>query len=277
MFATPEALLFRKALVPIMQQAGNAIMDVYDSGYFDVQSKSDDSPVTTADRRAHHIIEKALITIQGQYPVLSEEGRLASLEERQHWPRYWLVDPLDGTKEFLNRTGEFTVNIALIEKHKPVFGIVFVPASGECYFGGRDVGTWKANILVEETIDWRPVQTVSVDKTKPIKVVASRRHGSEQMNRLLANLEAMGTPFELVNVGSSLKICLLAEGKADWYPRLAPTCEWDTAAAQAVLEGAGGILVREDFVPLRYNEKESLLNPYFHSFGDPHFNWEALL
>jgi 3'(2'), 5'-bisphosphate nucleotidase len=277
MIAIQEALRLRKELVPVMQRAGDVIMDVYDSGHFDVQSKADDSPVTKADKLAHQIIQRSLTHFQESYPILSEEGRLAPLEERQHWPRYWLVDPLDGTKEFLNRTGEFTVNVALIEKHQPILGIVYVPASGECYFGGKDVGTWKANIRENAEPEWQSITAIRVNKTQTLKVVASRRHGSEKMTALLANLEAIEHPFELVNVGSSLKICLLAEGKADWYPRLAPTCEWDTAAAQAVLEGAGGILVREDFVPLTYNEKESLLNPYFHCFGDPDFNWRELL
>ena len=267
----------QEGLTAIVMRAGDAIMEVYTSDDQDVQVKADDSPVTRADNWAHQIIVQGLMSLDLGYPILSEEGVLPTFLERQSWGRYWLVDPLDGTKEFLNRTGEFTVNIALVEDNKPVMGIVYVPASRKCYFGGKALGAWVAMLLGEGLPEWKRIESKTLGDNAHLKVVASRRHGSEKMDRLLDSIRTQALDYTLVNIGSSLKICLLAEGEADWYPRLALTCEWDTAAAQAVLEGAGGVVMTENLESSTYNRKDSMLNPFFHCFGDPEFNWRQIV
>lgn len=245
----------------IALQAGDAIMQVYDSTeQMAVQEKADLSPVTEADLAAHHLIMRELSKINSAWPVLSEESNLPDFSERQHWQTYWLVDPLDGTKEFIARRPEFTVNIALIEKGAPVLGVVYAPVTRLIYSGGKDIGAFRVVNQQREKITTRAVQL-------PLTIVASRRHGTEALTEMLDRLEKHTGAHQLAQIGSSLKICLIAEGKADFYPRLAPTCEWDTAAAQAVLEAAGGIIVTENGEPLRYNTKADIKNPHFFVMG----------
>ena len=255
------------ALIHIAAAAGREIIDVYESG-FDVQTKADASPLTEADLRAHRVIVDGLEDLTPDVPVISEEAEPPPFDERRHWQRYWLVDPLDGTKEFVSRNGEFTVNIALIEHGEPVLGVVGVPVSGHIYLGdSRNHEAFRVSEVGRERLRTRAMKPASVT------VVASRRHGSD---RIAGYLETLGRSFEIVRrpVGSSLKFCLLAEGKADFYPRLGPTSEWDTAAAHAVLQAAGGAVMQIDGKPLRYNTKESFLNPDFVAVGDPGFAWE---
>jgi 3'(2'), 5'-bisphosphate nucleotidase len=265
-------------LKQIVKQAGKAILEVYHAaGDIEVSAKSDDSPVTKADHAAHHIIDLALQQLPGNYPVLSEEGGLPSFDIRQTWHRYWLVDPLDGTKEFLNKNGEFTVNIALIEDNEAILGIVYVPVSDTLYYGihhplSNQQLAFKESLQQNQRLLVRPVSFSSA-----LKVVGSRRHGAEALDRLLANIESRFAAIDLVSMGSSLKICAIAEGSADWYPRLALTSEWDTAAAHAVLSGAGGTILNDAMSPLRYNQKDSLLNPFFHAIGDQQFDWASLV
>jgi len=260
-------------LKQIAFEAGDAILKVYNSpSPIKVDSKTDDSPVTQADYAAHHIIEQGLNALHLEYPVLSEEGGLPSFDERSNWQRYWLVDPLDGTKEFINRNDEFTVNIALIDSGKAILGMVYVPVTGTLYYGIEGFGSFKE--VANETTKLN-VKPISFDHD--IKIVGSRRHGAEALEKLLEKITPQFKSAELVSMGSSLKICALAEGSADWYPRLALTSEWDTAAAHAVLSAAGGQIVDDKLNPLKYNTKESLLNPYFHAFGDSNFDWEGLI
>jgi len=239
-----------KEVKEIARRAGAAIMDVYESNDFDVQKKADDSPLTKADLAAHNIICEGLRALDIQYPVISEESADVSWEQRKHWCRYWLVDPLDGTKEFIKRNGEFTVNIALIEKGVPILGVVYAPALDAMYTGERDRGAF----LNDKAI------SVATEEPESLRVVGSRSHPSQET---IDWLDALDKPYERLAVGSSLKFCLVAEGKADLYPRLAPTSEWDTAAAHAVLSAAGGEVIMIDGAPLLYNQKEDYLNPHF--------------
>jgi len=246
-------------VVKLAGLAGEAILPFWRADVA-VTNKADDSPVTAADLAAHRVIADGLQALAPQIPVLSEEDCNIPLAERQGWQRWWLVDPLDGTKEFIAGSEEFTVNIALIEQGEVVFGVVSMPTTGRCYFGGRSLGAWRVETGGQ-------AQAIQVRNAPPadgrFTVVASRRHSSPQQEALLAGLGAAVGELELANIGSSLKFCLLAEGSADCYPRLAPTSQWDTAAAQGVVEGAGGEVINLDGQAFRYPPRESLLNPFF--------------
>ncbi|WP_088332236.1 3'(2'),5'-bisphosphate nucleotidase CysQ [Lacimicrobium sp. SS2-24] len=245
----------------IAHRAGDAIMNIY-ARDFDVAKKDDKSPLTEADLAAHHIIVDGLNAIS-DLPVLSEESAHIAWDERREWSQYWLVDPLDGTKEFIKKNGEFTVNIALIEQGEPVLGVVYAPALNVTYVGV--VGEQAQRIQSDKT---EPLKPARHQDGETWKVVGSRSHQSPQIQSLLEQLPG---ETELVAMGSSLKLCLVAEGKAHLYPRLGPTSEWDTAAAHAIVIAAGARVVELDAdkpltqqnTPLRYNQKESLLNPYF--------------
>ena len=261
-----------EAVLVIAEQAGDAIKAVYHQDEdVKVITKADNSPVTAADHAAHHVIVEQLGKLTPDIPVFSEESDNIPYAQRQTWSRYWLVDPLDGTKEFINRTGEFTVNIALIEHNEPVLGVVTVPIKDQAYVGGQGVGAFKV-----DQGHWQKISVRAV-ANRELVVVGSRRHGAEKLNALIAGMEAEGYSTDMTSMGSSLKFCLIAEGKADLYPRLAPTSEWDTAAAQAVLMEAGGRVLNTEFEPLTYNRKESVLNPEFFALGDPAMDWERLL
>ena len=264
-------------VIAIAMDAGEAILAVYNaSGDIEVDTKADDSPVTAADLAAHKVLAPALARLLDGVPVLSEEGLIPSYAERSQWNRYWIIDPLDGTKEFIRRSGEFTVNVALIENGEPVLGVVHVPVLDITYAGARSLGAIKRDASGEKTIQVRAMQP-RIDNREPIEVVASRSHGAGAVDVLLERIESSLGETGLKNMGSSLKLCLVAEGAADLYPRLAPTCEWDTAAAQAVVEAAGGMVVDDQFHLLRYNQKEALLNPFFYVIGDQAFDWKSLL
>lgn len=264
------------AVVDLCQQAGEAILEVYASSEgMDINTKADDSPVTAADLAAHAILEPGLKPLIEGVPVLSEEGSIPDFSTRQQWQRYWIIDPLDGTKEFIKRNGEFTVNVALIENGEPVLGVVYVPVLGITYTGIKGVGARKITPNSNNEIRVRSI--VEAQQQGKVEVVASRTHGAEAVESLLQRIGAQLGDVETKNMGSSLKLCLVAEGAADLYPRLAPTCEWDTAAAQAVVEAAGGIVVDDQLNILRYNQKDSLLNPFFHVIGDRDYDWNRLL
>lgn len=258
-------------VVAIAREAGEAIMRVYGSADFGVEQKVDDSPLTLADRAAHEIIYSGLTGL-ADCEVLSEEGREAPWDNRQTWQRYWLVDPLDGTKEFIKRNGEFTVNIALIENGVPVLGVVLAPALDVLYLASSDLGAYKCDLKTFKgdfkTLDpsslakiAQPLQVAALPEPGASwRVVGSRSHQSEAFQQFMQQLPGA----DIVSMGSSLKLCLVAEGAADLYPRLGPTSEWDTAAAQAVVEAAGGQVIHaETGQPLRYNQKAGLLNPFF--------------
>lgn len=252
-----------KSVEGIAVKAGDAIMEIYRSGDFGVDHKSDDSPLTKADLAAHQVIVTALNALTPELPVLSEESAKIPFEERQSWKKYWLVDPLDGTKEFIKQNGEFTVNIALIDEGKSVLSVVYVPVKEISYSAAVGVGVFKREAGKK--------QSISVMKNSRFKptIVGSRSHVSDEMK---AYLDRVGQ-HEIISMGSSLKFCLVAEGKADLYPRLGLTSEWDTAAAQCIVEQAGGHVVTLDGKPLLYNSKDSLLNPHFMVYGDTSKKW----
>ena len=255
------------AVARIAESAGQAILAVYDTD-FAVEAKPDESPITEADRRAHDVIRAGLAALPGDRPILSEEARAVPWEVRRHWREYWLVDPLDGTKEFIQRNGQFTVNIALVRAGRPVLGVVHVPVSGLTYAGIVEQGAWRRNMGGErQTIRVRPLDRDTV------RVVGSRSHRGPDLD---GYLERLG-PHEMVPMGSSLKFCIVAEGEADVYPRLGPTSEWDTAAAEAVLTAAGGKVVASDGEPIAYNKGPDLLNPWFIASGDASRDWTAYL
>ncbi|WP_252177606.1 3'(2'),5'-bisphosphate nucleotidase CysQ [Endozoicomonas sp. 4G] len=261
----------------IARQAGEAILTLYHQADLNIQHKSDKTPVTVADLKANEVIEQGLKALQVQYPMLSEESEHTAFPERCQWQRYWLVDPLDGTQEFINGNGQFTVNIALMEKSEegpsyPLLGVVQVPDEHTLYWGGRGLGAFKQ-------IGDQPAVTITPRIFQPEKrVVAlgSRSYGTERAAVFVKKLKALYPNLEIRPVGSALKSCHIAEGLADIYPRLGPTSEWDTGAAQAVLEGAGGLLLDPDGKRFSYNFKESLLNSDFLVVGDPTQNWSKI-
>jgi 3'(2'), 5'-bisphosphate nucleotidase len=267
------------------KEAGRAILEIYKRD-FDVWYKNDKSPLTMADQRSHDIIVAHMSDQTGdQFPILSEEGKDISFKQRSKWEYFWLVDPLDGTKEFVKRNGEFTVNIALVHRNRPVLGVVYVPVKDVLFFAAEGLGAYKSDSsdvlelfngkasekeragLLRTLIDRSeklPVYNSQItDSDSQLTIVGSRSHSTKELEDFV---EAMKKKYELVkfiSAGSSLKLCLVAEGKADVYPRLGPTMEWDTAAGQVIVEQAkGSVLNVETDEPLRYN-KENLLNPWF--------------
>ena len=250
----------------LAERAAAAILDVYDSD-FAVEHKDDRSPLTAADLASHRVIVDGLHALTPELPVLSEESADVGWNQRSQWTRYWLVDPLDGTREFVKRNGEFTVNIALIVDHRPVLGIVQTPVSGELAAAWEGGGAWLS----------RPGEKArrlgTRRRASPLVVAGSRSHGSEHEAALLARLG----PCAKLPMGSSLKFVRIAAAEADLYLRLGPTSEWDTAAGQCVLEQAGGAVLGFDGEPFRYNTRESLLNPDFFAVGDRGADWSALL
>jgi 3'(2'), 5'-bisphosphate nucleotidase len=259
-------------LVSLVERAGEEIMRIYRSP-FAVETKADDSPLTQADLASHRTLLAGLSSLAPALPVVSEESSPPPFAERRAWPRYWLVDPLDGTKEFVSRNGEFTVNVALIERGRPLLGVVGVPALGQVFVGSVPERCAERRARGSTTrLRCRPL-----DRSAPIVVVASRSHGGERLERYLDRLAANVAGIERTSMGSSLKFCVLAEGRADLYPRLGPTSEWDVAAAHAVLEAAGGAVWTLDRKVLVYNSKESFLNPDFVAVADPDAPWRTLL
>ena len=283
---------FIAKLMNIARVAGDAILKIYNAPEkINVQIKSDDSPITEADLAAHHIIVKALEALL-PIPVISEEAVPPNFTERKTWQYYWLIDPLDGTKEFIARTGEFTVNIALVQNGEPILGVVHVPVLDETYVGvdkrigvDKNGGAEKKSRaekyrhgekimdLTTRRLDARCAAQQSLD------VLTSARHDNAETTTLLRDM-ALQWPghLQVLKVGSSLKFCWIAEGRGDFYPRLAPTSEWDTAAAQVVLVAAGGVIVdAKNLKPLVCNTSEDLLNPSFFALGDTLFDWASLL
>jgi len=242
-------------LIEISKEAGKAILEVYNTD-FDYEIKKDLSPLTTADTLSNNIICKRLKALTPEIPILSEENSDIPFSVRSQWSQYWLVDPLDGTKEFINRNGEFTTNIALIYENRPIFGMVHVPASNEIFWGSNEIGAYH---LSGDSLSNKKKISVSQDIKDNLRIAASRSHPSDELNNLLDRIEN----YKLLNVGSSLKLCLIASGTVDIYPRLGPTSEWDIAAGHAIVIYAGGYIVGIDGMPITYNSREDLINPEF--------------
>ena len=246
-------------------EAGKAILEIYQSGDFDIQVKGDNSPLTKADMASHQKI--AAYLEKTNIPILSEEGKAIPFKERKGWKQLWIVDPIDGTKEFIKRNGEFTVNIALIENQKPSIGVIFVPATKDLYFSTREKGSYKLNVDLE---NYDVTTIISKGNKLPLKrtnktftIVASRSHMSQDTEAYVQEMRMKHGDVKLISKGSSLKLCMVAEGQADCYPRFAPTMEWDTAAGQAICEHAGfKVIDWETKAPMLYN-REELLNNWF--------------
>ncbi|MFT5501317.1 MAG: 3'(2'), 5'-bisphosphate nucleotidase [Woeseiaceae bacterium] len=254
-------------IVALAREAGNAILEIYATD-FDVETKSDQSPLTKADMASNKVIENGLRELTPDIPVISEESGLPDFDVRGQWSRYWLIDPLDGTKEFVNRNGEFTVNIALIDNKRPVLGVVHVPVQNKTYTGCDGAGaTIRSGDSAPATIQ------VATTSASAVRVVGSRSHRGASLD---AFLDRLGD-FEMLPMGSSLKFCVVAEGGADIYPRLGLTSEWDTAAAQAVVEQAGGAVLELHGGPLLYNNKADILNPHFLVRGPADKDWLAMI
>ena len=251
----------------IAYQAGKNIMEIYEQGYA-IEEKQDNTPLTEADMAAHKVIEQGLQALTPGIPILSEESKPIPYEQRSRWAHYWLIDPLDGTREFIKRNGEFSVNIALIQDQQPIVGIVYAPVIGCLYYGAKGIGAFKKSSID----DPRPIHVRS-SCTKKVIVAGSRSHHGDEFKRFVSKLE----DHEIIHMGSALKSCLVAEGKADIYARLGPTSEWDTAAGQIIVEEAGGLITDTNMQPLRYNTKEELLNPHFFAFGDKSRDWSKYL
>ena len=245
--------------------AGEAILEIYNSGDFDITTKGDDSPLTRADLASHEVI--AAFLNQTTIPILSEEGNQISYEERKAWNQLWIVDPIDGTKEFIKRNGEFTVNIALVEDGVPILGVVLAPVSGELYYADRDTGAFKVEGVVGRE-KWHQFQPRAkrlplAHSERPFTIVASRSHMSPATESYVEEMRKVHGEVALLSKGSSLKLCLVAEGKADCYPRFAPTMEWDTAAGHAICSHANfDVIDWTTKKTMRYN-REDLLNPWF--------------
>lgn len=247
-------------VVKLAKKAGQAILKFYENEKINIEMKQDDSPVTEADLASHHIIMDGLQALFDDIPILSEESTAIAWQERKQWKTYWLIDPLDGTKEFISKNGEFTVNIALIHKGKAIAGVVYAPVLDKCYYGAQSYGAW---LLTKNNTFSLPLEHLKSKRVHPI-IVGSRSHISPRVAEYLNNIGE----HQLMTVGSSLKFCMLAEGIADIYPRLGLTCEWDTAAAQAVLDSAGGCVINYGTgAKLKYNQKEELLNPWFIAYS----------
>jgi 3'(2'), 5'-bisphosphate nucleotidase len=264
-----KTTLDARDILTIALAAGEKIMEIYEKADFGVDMKADNSPLTLADIASHEHIVASLARLTPDIPVLSEESRTIGYQERSRWSTFWLVDPLDGTKEFIKRNGEFTVNIALVEGGKPVLGVVHTPALGVTYYASKGKGAFK-----QENGTSRPIN-VQAETSGDLNVVASRSHAGPDTEVFLANLGKDYT-VKLVSKGSALKLCLVAEGAAHLYPRLGPTMEWDTAAAQCVAEEAGAVVTDVEGKHLAYN-KENLLNPFFIVSGCQSVHWKNYL
>jgi len=241
-------------VVKLAKDAGESILDIYNNPNSDFKLKEDKSPLTVADIASHKIIVKGLKDLKPELPIISEEGSEIPFKVRSKWNRYWLVDPLDGTKEFLQKNGEFTVNISLIDNNRPILGVINIPVNDETYWGSESEGSF----FQEGALKIKKIH-VKNKYQGPIRIASSRSHPSILLNLFLKKIK----DYELVTKGSSIKFCLIASGQADIYPRLGPTSEWDTAAGQAILVNAGGSVIQMNGSPLRYNKKKSLLNQNF--------------
>lgn len=264
-----------EALLEIAKQsaveAGQVVLEIYDSGEFQSYSKDDESPVTSADYKANDIITRSLQQQTPDIPIMSEESNNGSLADRKDWPRYWLIDPIDGTQEFIARSGDFAVNIALIENNQPVIGVIYWPPGETLYYAGKGIGAFKSCPRENKQIQVRDF----ADPEKDVVMIAiSRRQKREKVMSKMSESRA----YQTLPLGScSLKSCFIAEGQADLFLRIGVTGEWDTGASQCIVEEAGGSILAADFSPLTYNQRESLSNPDFVVLGDQNVDWQSIV
>ncbi|MGG4169875.1 3'(2'),5'-bisphosphate nucleotidase CysQ [Rossellomorea vietnamensis] len=247
-------------VIEIAIGAGKKVLEVYDDAYT-IHEKEDRSPLTIADQLSHEHIKTELSKLFPTFPILSEEGASIPFKERKNWSSFWLVDPLDGTKEFIKKNGEFTVNIALIQGNRPVLGIIYAPVTDTLYYAEKNKGAYK--LMTASSLEKRKQVKINTASSGVKKIVISRSHLSDATQEYIEDLQRQEGKLEFTSIGSSLKFCLIAEGEAHYYPRMAPTMEWDTAAGQIIVEEAGGLVINYDTgTPLFYNKKD-LKNPSF--------------
>jgi len=262
MTASPNHLI---TSITAALEASKAILEIYHSGEFDIEIKGDNSPLTRADKASHNVIMSYLESTG--IPVLSEEGRDIPYQERKAWKQLWIVDPIDGTKEFIKRNGEFTVNIALIENKKPIIGVIYVPVTGELYFSSKEIGAYKVKVDPDnfdvETLISKGNKLPLQREDKTFTIVASRSHMSAETREYIQQMRDLHGDVNLISKGSSLKLCMVAEGTANCYPRFAPTMEWDTAAGQAICEHAGFEVMDWGTKKTMLYNREELLNSWF--------------
>ncbi|MCS0448858.1 3'(2'),5'-bisphosphate nucleotidase CysQ [Vibrio diabolicus] len=258
-------------VIEIARSAGQMILEIYEKKQYEAYTKSDETPVTSADIAAHKLITERLSELTPDIPVLSEEDADISLEQRAQWERYWLVDPLDGTQEFIARSGDFATIIALVDNNKPTMGVVYGPVSGVTYYAYSGKGAWK----IPDMSDSVKIHTHKHEQPgQSIAIAISRR---QDINRITCRMSSAWN-YDLIPLGSAaLKACLVAEGAVDCYLRLGPTGEWDTAATQCIVEEAGGRILSTQLEPLSYNERETLENPNFIVLGDADLPWNEIL
>lgn len=262
-------------LIALARKAGKAVLDIYSRSDYTIVEKSDTSPLTEADLAANEILLHGLKSI-GDFPIISEEQPLADLEERKTWERFWLVDPIDGTREFIERSGDFTINIALIEDNKPVFGLIYVPVTDECFYGGDGKAFLKQG--EEPATSLKPSSVLQrIRDQETLRIVSSKRHSTDQEARLADNLHEKLAPVQKIAVGSSLKLAYLAAGKADLYPRFGNVSEWDIAAGHAILKAVGGDIMDMQYEPMNYHPKPQLVVPGFYAIADTSFDWRPFL
>ena len=256
-------------LLDLCRRAGDVICEHYAAPHAaEFEAKGDDSPLTRADLDSHVILQSGLESLDCDIPVLSEESTATDVAQRLSWDRLWMVDPLDGTKEFLARTGEFTINIALIDAHAPVLGLLYVPLTHKAYVGIPGSGARRYELGGDGLWSSAPLTTRALPKGEPLTVLASRRHHGPKLDNCFQWLQQHWGLTQRINSGSAIKFCQMVDGQGDFYPRFSPCCEWDTAAGQALLEAAGGCLLGMDGQPFRYNARDSLLNPDFYAISD---------
>ena len=252
-------------------EAGEAILSVYDQGDYESYEKDDESPVTSADYLANNIIVEALEKATPDIPIMSEERKIERLEERQNWQRYWLIDPIDGTQEFIARSGDFAVNIALIENNEPVIGVIFWPPGQTLYYASKGQGAFKESSEENRQIHVRKLD----DPEKSVVIIAISRRQSRE--KVMARMSATRLYHTLPLGSCSLKACFIAEGKADVFMRLGVTGEWDTGASQCIVREAGGDILAHNFEPLTYNQRNTTINPDFVVLGDQRVQWQELI
>lgn len=252
-------------------KAGIEVLSIYDKGDFEEYEKDDNSPVTSADYKANEIIMSILTELTPNIPIMSEETPIATVQERSNWTRYWLIDPIDGTQEFIARSGDFAINIALIENHRPVIGVIYWPCGESLYFASKGHGAYKRCSRETTPINVRKFEVPSEDV---IMIAISRRQSREKVFERLSGKRT----YQTLPTGScSLKACFIAEGRADVFMRLGVTGEWDTGASECIINEAGGIIVAATFDPITYNERESVLNPDFVVLGDQRVDWQSII
>jgi len=272
----PDVDALTAPLLALCRQAGARILEHYHAaGTPEIIAKPDDTPLTRADLDSHRVIEAGLSALAPSIPILSEESSETELAGRREWQRFWLVDPLDGTKEFIARTGEFTINIALVADGRPELGMIYVPMTGESYVGIPGSGAW---LIVDSLDERKPLRCQRLVAGSPLRVLASRRHKGQRLSDCLDWLSDQWGPIERVNSGSALKFCDMARGEGDFYPRFSLCSEWDVAAGDAIVTAAGGAVLGLDGQPLRYNQRDTLLSENFLGVANPtHPLWSSLI